>query len=229
MCANDISKDPPYDIVPCFIAIGPIFKNQFNNPNIFICGILPSDECFVMNRLFFNEINDLLKFKCSVKSYHYVNQSNGWLVKNGILYSPFFFADGLYLDEKGNLKLAKSIFKAIDSIITIPRFTNPYKNEVCLKLSEGYLPFLSLPAIRCKSICSPVKSVSLVCKLIPCVFKPFVKVIAIYVHLPYLFVLHPSRCLRAHCINLLLPLYLGIPTATFFSHIPNICSIDSLI
>ena len=195
------------------IAIGPIFKNQFNNPNIFICGILPSDECFVMNRLFFNEINDLLKFKCSVKSYHYINQSNGWLVKNGILYSPFFFADGLYLGEKDNLKLRQS--QTIDSIITIPRITNPYKNEVCLKLNEGDLPLLLLPAIRCKPICSPVKSLSLVRKLIPCVFKPFVKVIAIYVHLPYLFVLHPSRCLGAHCINLLLPLCLMLILLVF--------------
>ena len=48
---NNINKDSPYDIAQGLIVIGLVFKNQSNNPYIFICGILPRDESFSINRL----------------------------------------------------------------------------------------------------------------------------------------------------------------------------------
>ena len=54
------------------------FKNQSTNLNIFICGLLPGDESFSINRLTINEVNDLLKSKCFFKSFHFINQNNGW-------------------------------------------------------------------------------------------------------------------------------------------------------
>ena len=53
---NNITKDFPDDIAQGLIAIGSVFKNQSNNPNVFICGILPHDESFLINRLIINEV-----------------------------------------------------------------------------------------------------------------------------------------------------------------------------
>ena len=113
--ANNINKDSPYDIAQGLIAIGSVFKNQSSNPNIFICGLLPRDESFSINRLIINEVNDLLKSKCLVKSFHFINQNNGWALNNDTLDFSLFYSDALHLVEKGNLKLGKSTLKAIDS------------------------------------------------------------------------------------------------------------------
>ena len=57
---NNINKDPPHDTAQGLIVIGSSFKNRFNNPNVFICGLLPRDECFSINRVIIDEINDIL-------------------------------------------------------------------------------------------------------------------------------------------------------------------------
>ena len=109
-----VNKDPPYDIVQGLIAIGSVFKYQSSNPNIFVCGILHRNECFSVKRLIINEVNDLLKSKCLVKKFHFINQSNGWTLNNGAFDFSLFYSDGLHLVEKGNLILRKSILKATD-------------------------------------------------------------------------------------------------------------------
>ena len=91
------------------------FKNQSSNSNIFICGILHHNESFSIYRLIINEVNNLLKFKCLVNNFHFVNQNNGWTLNNGAPDFSLFYSDDLYLVEKGNLKLGKSILKATDS------------------------------------------------------------------------------------------------------------------
>ena len=63
---NNINKDSPYDIAQGLIATGSVFQNQSSNPIIFICGLLPCDESFSINRLIINEVNELLKSKCLV-------------------------------------------------------------------------------------------------------------------------------------------------------------------
>ena len=145
------------------IAIGSVFKTQSSNPNIFICGILPCDESFSINRLIINEVNDLLKSKCLVKSFHFINQNNGWTLNNGAL----DYSDGLHLVKKGNLKLGKSILKAIDSNSN----ANPYKNAVCFNLNGCDFP--PLPATTSKHLYSPVKHVGPVRKPIRRLFKSF--------------------------------------------------------
>ena len=70
---NNINKDPPHDIVQRLTAIGSSFKNRFNSPNIFICGLLPRDECFSINRVIIDKINDFLSFKCSINNFHFID------------------------------------------------------------------------------------------------------------------------------------------------------------
>ena len=166
---NNINKDSPYDIAQGLIAIGSVFKNQSSNPNIFICGLLPRDESFSINRLIINEVNDLLKYKCFVKSFHFINLNNGWTLNNGTLDFSLFYSDALHLVEKGNLKLGKSILKAIDSNSN----ANPYKNAVCFNLNECDFPPLPSPATRSKPLRSPVKCVGPVRKPIGPLVKSF--------------------------------------------------------
>ena len=150
---NNINKDSPYDIAQGLIAIGSAFKPS--NPNIFICGILPRDGYCSINRLTINEINDLLESRCLVKSFHFINQNSGWTLNNGALNFSLFFSDGLNLVQKGNLKLGKSILKAIDSNSN----ENPYENAVCFNLNECDFPPLPSPATRSKPLYAPVKYV----------------------------------------------------------------------
>ena len=55
------------DIVQGLIAIGSSFKNRCNNPNIFICGLLPRDKYVSLNTVIIDEINDLLSFILLIK------------------------------------------------------------------------------------------------------------------------------------------------------------------
>ena len=71
-----------------------------------------------------------------------------------------FYSDGLHLVEKGDLKLAKSIQKAIVIYIPITSIANLKKNLSLFKLNECDFPPLQSPATRCKVICSQVKCVS---------------------------------------------------------------------
>ena len=73
----------------------------------------PTMNLFLL--LILNEVNNLLKSKCLVKSFHFINQNNGWTLNNGTLFFLLFYSDSLYLVEKCNLKLGKSFLKATDS------------------------------------------------------------------------------------------------------------------
>ena len=79
---NNITKDYPDDIAQGLIAIGLVFKNQSSYPNIFVCGLLPRDESFSINKLIINEVSNVFKSKCLVKSFHFINQNNGWTLNN---------------------------------------------------------------------------------------------------------------------------------------------------
>ena len=129
--ANNINKDFPHDIIQGFIAIGSSFKNRFNNPNIFICGLLSCDEYFSINGVIIDEINKLLSFKFSVNNFHFIDESNGWILNNGTFDFLLFYLYSLHFVEKGNLELGMSILKVIDSIMAGSIIPNRYKNEVC--------------------------------------------------------------------------------------------------
>ena len=135
---------------------------------------------FSINILIINEVSDLLKSKCLVKSFHFVNQGNGWTLNNGALDFSSFYSDGLYLVEKGNLKLGKSILKAIDSNSN----ANLYKNAVCFNLNKCDFPPLPSPAATSKlppvttskPLYRPAKCVRPVRKPIRRLFRSFAQV-----------------------------------------------------
>ena len=212
------------------IAVGSVFKNQSSNPNIFICGIHPRDESFPINRLIINEVNDLLKSKCLVKSFHFINQNNRWTLNNGALDFSLFYSDGLQIVEKGNLKLDKSILKAIDSNSN----ANLYKNAVCFNLNECDFPPLPSPATTSKPLYSPVKYVGPVHKPIRRLFKSFAQG-----HEPFRSTVLPvcSVPVSMSHSSLYQPVVTSSPcvspvriaTASFPSPIPNICYANASI
>ena len=227
---NNINKDSRDDIAQGLIAISSVFKNQPSDPNIFICGILPRDESFSINRLILNEVNDLLKSKCAVKSFHFIDQNNGWTLNNGALDFSLFYSDGLHLVEEGNLKLGKSILKAIDSNSN----ANSYKNAVCFNLNKCDFPPLPSPGTTFKPLYSPVKYVGPVRKPIRPLFKSFAqgyepfRSTALHACSVPISVSHSSLyqpvVTSAPCVS-----PVRITTATFLSHIPNICYTNASI
>ena len=74
---------------------------------MFIYGIFPRDETFLVKRLIINNVNVRRIFKFSVKSFHSINQNNGWTVNQGALDFLLFYSDGLHLVKRGNLRLGK--------------------------------------------------------------------------------------------------------------------------
>ena len=104
---NNINRNPPYDICHGFIAISSILKKLSNNPNIFICGMLPCGEFFSVSILIISEIINLLKFKCFVTNFHYIN--HGWTLKNGSL--------GFSLFHGGSKEKEKTLKNSSDSAV----------------------------------------------------------------------------------------------------------------
>ena len=180
---NSINKDPPYDIVQGLIAISSSFKNRFNNPNIFICGLLPCNECVSIIRVIIDEMNNLLSFKGSRNNLHFIDQSKGWILDNSTLDLALFYSDGLHLFQKGNLKLGKSILKAIDSTITGSRIACHYKNAVCSTIFNLNLEdFSTLPCTV--PVCNLVSFNKSIFKVVLFVqVNPFVLVMFLQVNL----------------------------------------------
>ena len=123
-----------------------------------------------------------------------------------------FYSYALHLVEKGNLKLGKSILKAIDSFSN----ANPYKSAVCFNLNECDFPSLLSLATISKPLHSPVKCVGRksvhkpVRKPVRCFFKSFAQAYEPFCStaLPVLY--PPSQCLTVRCINLLLSVLLEL-------------------
>ena len=55
------------------------------------------------------ETNKILKVKCSLNKFIFIDQDKYWTQLNGCLNSYLFCLDKLHLAEKGNLVLAKFI------------------------------------------------------------------------------------------------------------------------
>ena len=58
---NNFSTDSPYDIADCIVDVGTIFRRKSNTVNIIIRGVIPRDECWSVNKLLINEVNDITK------------------------------------------------------------------------------------------------------------------------------------------------------------------------
>ena len=94
-------KNSPEDIVDDIVEIGYCFKKRDHDINIFICDLLPRDECTSINRVYIIETNKILKVKCSLNKFFFTDQDIYWTQPNGCLNSAMFHLDKLHLVEKG--------------------------------------------------------------------------------------------------------------------------------
>ena len=106
---NNISTHSPRDTADCIVDVGIIFRRKSNTLNIIIFGLIPRDECWSVNRLLINKVNDILKYECHKNGFVFIVQDHGWALPNISLDCSLFYKDSLHLVEQGNVKLAKSI------------------------------------------------------------------------------------------------------------------------
>ena len=158
---NNLPLDSPNDIADGILEIARSFKINYGCVNVIICGILPRDDSWFVNRVFIKKVNQILKLKCYESSYTFVGYDSGWTPANGSLNADLYYSDRLHLVEKGYLKLAESIFNSIE----VPndficrnhnnKFSNSYKMAVSFKLNNADFPPLPFP-----SASKPVSSIS---------------------------------------------------------------------
>ena len=82
--------------------------------NVVICGLIPRDDIWSINRIYINEINNDLLYKCKQNGFTFIDQKD-WTLQDSSLKPNFFYADKLHLVEDGNAKLAESIVNAINT------------------------------------------------------------------------------------------------------------------
>ena len=137
---NNVQQDSPEDIVGGIIEIGHCFEKQHHHINIYICGLLPRDEGTSINRGYIIETNKILKVKCSLNKFFFIDQDTYWTQPNGCVNSGMFYLDKLHLVEKGNLVLAKSICRSMEyshRIITRNNFETSYKLATAFQLNNA--------------------------------------------------------------------------------------------
>ena len=84
------------------------------NGNIFfVCGLLPRDNNWSINRVYIDEINNYLRCKSKLNGINFINHPD-WTLQDGSLKPNLFYADKLHLTEEANAKLAMSIYNFIN-------------------------------------------------------------------------------------------------------------------
>ena len=110
---NNLFTDSPLDIADCIVNIGSCLREKSSSVNVFICGLIPRDESWSVNRVLIKDFNRILKYLCLKHDFSYIDQSNGWTLPNGDLDPFLLFRDSFHLVEEENVKLAKLIINSI--------------------------------------------------------------------------------------------------------------------
>ena len=79
---NNIPIDTPRDIGDCIIGIGSTFQKS-SGINVSVCSLMLRDECWSVNRVLINEVNEILKHQCNVNGFAFIFQDHGLTFANG--------------------------------------------------------------------------------------------------------------------------------------------------
>ena len=109
---SNIQGDSSEDIVDGILEIALILRRTYNHLNIAVCGLLPYDGNWSVNRIYIREINDYLSYKCDLNGVRFI-KPNDWTLRNGFLKDSLYDFDNLHLIKDGNIKLSKSIVNII--------------------------------------------------------------------------------------------------------------------
>ena len=97
---SNLFTDSPLDIADCIVNIGSCLYEKSSSVNVFICGLIPRDESWSVNRVLIKNVNRILKYLCLKFDFSYIDQSNGQTLPNGNLNHALFFKDSLHLGRK---------------------------------------------------------------------------------------------------------------------------------
>ena len=149
---NNVGHDSPRDIADGVLLIGLTLLQKLPKLKIIISGLLPRDHKTSVKRKDIEDVNKILKEKCSGRNnIVFIQHKDDWIDDNGALNNKLFYRDNLHLIEAGNMKLADSINRAINSIsnisLTIVKNTSAtYKEVVRTKsftFEENEFPLLT--------------------------------------------------------------------------------------
>ena len=140
--------------------------------------MLLRDECTSINRVYIIETNKILKVKCSLNKFFFIDQDTSWTQPNGCLNSVMFYLEKLHVVERGNLVLAKSICRSMEyshRIITRNKFKTSYKVATVFQLNNADFPVLSSKYV-CKAVsgCTKVPSSKFISNVVAKSLRKFV-------------------------------------------------------
>ena len=147
---NNLHLNTSEDIADGIIEIGSTFKTFYTNVNVFICGFLPSDCYWSINRVYIKDLNEILKLKCVWFSFSYIDQNTDWTLANGSLNPELFYSDRIHLVEKGNSKLPKSIHKSTEDFYDTGHI-NRYQSTKTYKIASFVLSNADFPPLSTAS------------------------------------------------------------------------------
>ena len=128
---NNIPIYTTRDIADCIISIGSIFRKKSNDINVSACVLILRDECWSVNRVLINEVDEILKYQCNINGFAFNFQYYGWTLANGSLDCSLFYKDLLHLFEQGNVNQANSMTLTI---------THPRYNHINLSSTNSNTP-----------------------------------------------------------------------------------------
>ena len=143
---NNLLLDSPKDIADGILKTARMFKTNYSCINIIICGILPCDDSWSVNQVPIKKVNQILKLKCYKSSFTFVSYDSGWTLASGSVNVDLYYSDRLHLVEKGNLKLAESIFNSTEVSNDVicrnhnNKFSKSNKMAVSFKLNNTDFP-----------------------------------------------------------------------------------------
>ena len=74
---NNLLLDSPKDIADGILEIARPFEMNYSCVNVIICGILPRDYSWSVNRVSIKRVNQILKLECCESSYTYASHGRG--------------------------------------------------------------------------------------------------------------------------------------------------------
>ena len=97
---NNLLLDSSKDIADGIFEIARSLEINYSCVNVIICGILPRDDSWSVNRVSIKKVNHILKLKCCKSSYTFVSCDRGWTLVHGSLNADLYYSDRLHLQGK---------------------------------------------------------------------------------------------------------------------------------
>ena len=159
---SNIQYDTTEDIVDGILEIAFFLRSKYHLIHVAICGLIPRDDIWSINRIYINEINNDLLYKCKQNGFTFIDQKD-WTLQDASLKPNLFYVDKSHLVEDGNAKLAESIVNAINTNVNNYKHATTFSvllsNTKKFHFNQEDFPPLSCNLFVRNAVCNPVKPV----------------------------------------------------------------------